>query len=205
VLPESPHPREVVFELRQLHLQLSLRADGVLGEDVEDELGAVDDPQPELVLQPPLLARVELVVYEQRLGSGAREGFLELDELPLADIRPRIRRHAALDEFADRLDAGGAQELPHLTELLVLVHPLGQNRDEKAALGLCPGRGVRLVWGHGLIMPSPRPEAKTRFGARPLPAARRRRLGRSGRNLPRSVRTRARARRRRRLPRGRGR
>src|SRR4029077_7671824 len=39
VLPEAAHPREVVLQLRQLDLELALGADGVLGEDVEDQLG----------------------------------------------------------------------------------------------------------------------------------------------------------------------
>ena len=40
--------------------------DGVLGEDVEDQLRAVDDARLERVLEQALLARVELVVDEQR-------------------------------------------------------------------------------------------------------------------------------------------
>src|SRR5262249_21075145 len=34
VLPHAAHPREVVIELRELDLELSLGTDGVLGEDV---------------------------------------------------------------------------------------------------------------------------------------------------------------------------
>ena len=43
VLPLPAHPRQVVLELRELDLELALGADGVLGEDVEDQLRAVDD------------------------------------------------------------------------------------------------------------------------------------------------------------------
>jgi hypothetical protein len=55
VLPHASHAWEVVFELGQLDLELPLGADRMLGEDVEDELRAVDDAQLELVLQAPLL------------------------------------------------------------------------------------------------------------------------------------------------------
>ena len=71
VLPGAPHPREVVLELRQLDLQLALGRDGVLGEDVEDQLGAVDHAGRERVLERSLLRRRELVVDEEHLGARA--------------------------------------------------------------------------------------------------------------------------------------
>src|SRR5205807_4469854 len=69
VLPHPPHPRQVVLELRELDLELSLGADGVLGEDVEDQLGAVDDPRLERVLERSLLRRAQLVVDDKHLRS----------------------------------------------------------------------------------------------------------------------------------------
>ena len=65
--------------------------DGVLREDVEDQLGAVDDPQLELVLEPALLAGIEVVVDDQRLGAAARNGLFELGELSLPHVGARIR------------------------------------------------------------------------------------------------------------------
>ena len=70
MLPHPPHPREVVFELRELDLELSLGTDGVLGEDVQDQLRAVDDPRLERVLERALLRRAELVVDDQDLCLG---------------------------------------------------------------------------------------------------------------------------------------
>ena len=43
VLPQAAHAREVVLELRELDLELAFGAARVLGEDVEDQLRAVDD------------------------------------------------------------------------------------------------------------------------------------------------------------------
>ena len=66
------HARQVVLELCQLDLELSLGGHGMLGEDVEDQLRPVDDARLEGVLEEALLRRVELVVDEQALGLGSR-------------------------------------------------------------------------------------------------------------------------------------
>ena len=57
VLPHAAHAREVVLELRELDLKLALGADGMLREDVEDELRPVDDARLERVLEHALLRR----------------------------------------------------------------------------------------------------------------------------------------------------
>ena len=98
MLPQAAHSREVVFELRELHLELPFRGHGMLREDVEDQLRPVDDPRLEGVLELALLDRRELVVDEQRFRARACERLLELDELSLADIRARLRLRSALDE-----------------------------------------------------------------------------------------------------------
>ena len=72
VLPGAAHARQVVLELRQLDLELALGRDGVLGEDVEDQLRAVDDAGGERVLERPLLRRRELVVDEEHLRASRR-------------------------------------------------------------------------------------------------------------------------------------
>ena len=154
MLPHAAHTREVVLQLSELNLELSLGGDGVLREDVENELRPVDHAQLELVLEPPLLAGIEIAVDDQRLGLHARNGLLELGQLSLADVRARIGRRPPLNYLTNGLDPRGAHELPHLPQLLVLIHSLRQYRDEKAALRLGSGRGVRLVLRHGLIMPS---------------------------------------------------
>ena len=65
MLPHASHTGEVVLELSELDLELPLGADRMLGEDVEDELRAVDDPCRERVLEPPLLSGRQLVVDEE--------------------------------------------------------------------------------------------------------------------------------------------
>ena len=84
VLPHAAHPRQVVLELRELDLQLSLGADGVLGEDVEDQLRAIDDARREGVLERPLLGWIELVVDDEDVGAAVGVERLQLLELALA-------------------------------------------------------------------------------------------------------------------------
>ena len=87
VLPHAAHAREVVFELGELDLELALRTAGVLREDVEDELRAVDHACLQRVLERTLLRRRELVVHEQDLGPRFGIGALELAQFSLARRR----------------------------------------------------------------------------------------------------------------------
>jgi hypothetical protein len=127
VLPHAAHAREVVLELRQLDLELSLGAVRVLREDVEDQLGAVDDPRLQLVLELSLLGRAQLVVDEQRLRAHGLVRLLELDELALADEGPGVRPRSMLDQRSHRLHTGGPCELCDLVELAALVRAGGQH------------------------------------------------------------------------------
>ncbi len=149
MLPHSPHPRQVVLELRELDLELALGAAGVLREDVEDQLRPVDDARLEKVLEPPLLARRELVVDEQRLGPRLGEGVLQLLELALADVGGGVRAQARLDHGVDGLDAGRPRQLTDLGELLALIGSLGQDGDDEPTLRIRPGGGIGLALGHG--------------------------------------------------------
>ena len=157
MLPHAPHAREVVLELCELDLELALGTSCVLGEDVEDQLRAIDDARAEGVLQAALLPGVELVVDDQRFGVGVLHEPLQLLELALTHVGPRIGSLTSLHELADRRDAGGAQEFAQLAQLLALVHSGAQHGDDESALGLRSGRGVRLVVGHSAIMPGIRP------------------------------------------------
>ena len=71
VRPQAPHAGEVVFELRQLDLELPLGRVGVVGEDVEDHRGAVDHRHAERLLQVALLAGHQLVVDGDQVGVGS--------------------------------------------------------------------------------------------------------------------------------------
>ena len=155
VLPHPPHPREVVLELRELDLELPLGADGVLGEDVEDQLRAVDDPRLERVLERPLLWRAELVVDDQYLRARVPVRLLELVELPLADVRARVGQPPVLDNLADRLDARRPRELLELGELVGAVGPGWEHGNEEPPLGLGRPRAIGLSRRHPAVIMTP--------------------------------------------------
>ena len=141
VLPHAPHARQVVLQLRELDLELSLGRDGVLREDVEDQLRPVDDAGRQRVLERALLRRLQLVVDDQDLGGRIAVRGLELLELALADVAPRIGPDTMLDDLPDGRHAGGPCQLPQLRELLVTVHAFRQHREQEPPLGLgtaCP-------------------------------------------------------------------
>ena len=94
----------------------------------------------------PLLARVELVVDEQRLGARLGEGVLQLLELALADVGARVGRGAVLDELADGLDAGRARQLAELGQLLAVSAPLGSTATTNPRSGSAPGAGSGWRW-----------------------------------------------------------
>ncbi len=153
VLPHAPHAREVVLELRELDLELSLRATGMLREDVEDQLRAVDDASAECVLERPLLRRAQLVVGDEHLGRSSSVGLLQLAELPLAQERSRVGMASVLHDLADGHGTRRTSELAKLVELGVSVGALGIHTDEERALRLRPGCGIGLARSHCEIMP----------------------------------------------------
>ena len=148
VLPHPPHARQVVLELRELYLKLALGAAGVLREDVEDQLRAIDDTCLQCVLERSLLRRRELLVHQEHVGTAARELRLELGELPLADERPRIRTIAVLDQLGYRVDARGAGELTELRELFSAVRAFREHAENEPALRLRPRLGIGLARCH---------------------------------------------------------
>ena len=145
VRPQAAHAGHVVFELGQLDLHLALGRVGVAGEDVEDHGGAVQHRHVELRLEVALLARRELVVGDDDVRVGLLEQRLELVDLAGAEIEVRVRLVALLRQLAHGGDAGGAQQLLELGEVLVL----GRRGDGVGALLRPAGVGRRGVAGLG--------------------------------------------------------
>jgi hypothetical protein len=130
VRPQPAHAREVVLQLRELDLELALGAVGVVGEDVEDDGRAVDDRQAQLALQVALLTRRELVVDGDDVGVGRLRGDLDLLDLARPQLGVGVRLVAVLDRLPDDRDAGRAQQLAQLGEVLALL----QGGDAEGAL-----------------------------------------------------------------------
>ena len=132
--PQAPHPRQVVLELRELHLKLSLGAVCVIGEDVEDHRGAVDDRDTQRGLEVALLPRDELVVAGDQVRVGARDLGPKLRELAASQIAIGVGGPARLDQLARRRDPGGAEKLLELGEGIALARRAGNDSDRQRAL-----------------------------------------------------------------------
>ena len=130
VRPQPPHAGHVVLELGQLDLQLALGRAGVVGEDVQDHRGAVDHRRVDGRLEVALLPRRQLVVDGHEVGVAGLDRLLELGQLALAEVAVGVGRGALLGHLAGHGDAGRAQQLAQLGQV-VLVRPGG---DQQRAL-----------------------------------------------------------------------
>src|ERR1035438_5603177 len=79
----------------------ALRIPPLTGEDVEDELGAIDHPQIEFTLQVALLRWRQLVIEDDQIGRTRCDRAFQLLHLPAADERSGIWFLAPLKEFTD--------------------------------------------------------------------------------------------------------
>ena len=83
--------REAVAKLGEFHLGLAFLAAGVLGENVENDGGAVERRPAENLLEVVLLGGGELVVEDDRVGIDRVGGRLNLLGLTGTDVGGRIR------------------------------------------------------------------------------------------------------------------
>ncbi len=94
---------------------------GVVGEDVEDDRGAVDHRDVERRLQVALLARQQLVVAGDEVGAGPLDLRLQLVELAAPEVAVPVGSVADLDHLARGRDAGRPQQLLELGELILAL------------------------------------------------------------------------------------
>jgi hypothetical protein len=134
VRPQPAHARQVVLELCELHLKLSLGAVRVVGEDVEDHRGAVDHRYAQRLLEIPLLTWEELVVACHEVRVRAGDLGLHVRELAAPDVAIGIGSAADLDDLANVRDAGSPQQLLELGEWIVLAAGRGQRPQAQGAL-----------------------------------------------------------------------
>ena len=156
----------------------------VLGEDVEDELRAVDDAQLELVLEAALLAR-DRGRRRRRSDSASDPAtrLLQLDELALARRRCGDRARAGAGRAlrparrpavrrSSRISASSSSSST----------PWASTATRKPRSGSAPGAGSGWWWVTARLCPGSRRGAKLRSGRRPPRGARRQRSARCGRS-----------------------
>src|SRR5262249_40409523 len=116
MLPLAHEARQEVGELGQLDLQLALHGARTLGEDVEDERGAVDDLEAERAAEVALLHGRERIVGDHEIGALTLRGRLELVHLALAEVELRRGRLALLGDPAHHFRARRFGEAAQLVE-----------------------------------------------------------------------------------------
>src|SRR5262249_28038160 len=111
--------REEIGELGQLDLKLAFHGARALGEDVEDERGAVDDLEAERAAQVAFLDGRERIVGDHEIGALTLRGRLELIHLALAEVELRRGRLALLGDPAHHFRARRFSEAAQLVERLL--------------------------------------------------------------------------------------
>jgi hypothetical protein len=153
--PLATEAGEDVLELGQFDLEAALAGAGVLGEDVEDEGGAVEDFDVERLFEVALLGRGELVVEDDRRVVELRRLGDDLAQFALADVGCGVEGCKALAGLADNVSAGGVGEEGEFFEggpglpTAVGGWVLEVGSDEESALGL-GGGGMDGALGYGL-------------------------------------------------------
>ena len=115
-LTPAAQARQQVLQLGQLDLRLALLGLRVLGEDVEDQRGAVDDLDLDDVLEGAPLAGGQLGVADHRVGALGDDDVAQLLGLAGAEVGAGVRLRAALHESREDRRArrlGESGELAH--------------------------------------------------------------------------------------------
>jgi hypothetical protein len=111
-------PGKHVFQLRQLNLQLAFTGSRVSGEDVENELGAIDYSRIQDAFDISLLRRREIVIEQNYVGrnrGGCARNFFQLarpDQCGRFGAVPALRKFA--DDLGTRARSEGSQFIERL-------------------------------------------------------------------------------------------
>ena len=131
-LTPTAQTRKEILHLRKRHLRATGLAARVLGEDVEDEPGAVDDLHLDHLLQVTQLARAELSIADDGVGASGDDEIAELPGLAGTDIGRRVGTIATLDHAIEHKCARGLGQGSELAQaaLRLIRGALGPYADE---------------------------------------------------------------------------
>ena len=102
--------RQQVIELGEFHLQLAFAAARMAGENIEDQLRAVDDAAVHAALQVALLHRSQIAVEDNQRGLVRVRLGANLIEFAAADDGGRVHGLAHLQHAAGDHGAGAARQ-----------------------------------------------------------------------------------------------
>jgi hypothetical protein len=95
-----------ITELRDLDLELARQSAGALGEDIKDELAAIDNPKIKFLFEIARLRRTETVVEDRERRAVLARDRAQLADLALADKGARIDFLQILLDLAAYFRAG---------------------------------------------------------------------------------------------------
>ncbi len=122
--PHPLQPRQRVLELGQLDRQPGLVRLGAGGEDVEDQLGAVEHLHAGRLLQIAGLGGREVVVEDDHVGLRGGDQLRQLLELALAQVAVRVGLLQPLRHQPDHLGPGRFGQPREFLQRLFLVGPI---------------------------------------------------------------------------------
>jgi hypothetical protein len=85
--PHSLQAGQQVLKLGQFDLHHRLTGASASSEDVENEFGAIQNPNPDAILEGLPLSRREFVVEDYEIGVGSGHGLPKLIYLALPDVK----------------------------------------------------------------------------------------------------------------------
>src|SRR5690606_29675025 len=112
----AAQPGNQVLQLSELDLRLALLRPGMLGEDVEDERGPVDDLDLQLLLELAQLARRQFTVADDGVRARGGHDVEQFAYLPRTHVRGRVGPVAALDNAFQHGGTGGLGKPGELLE-----------------------------------------------------------------------------------------
>ncbi len=128
--PHAGQARQEILVLRKLHLQLTLAGPGPLGENIQNEAGAVKHLDAQFLRQNAHLGRRQLIVEDGEVAVVGFDQLLEFLDLAVAEEGSGLGRWARLDQRRHSLAPGGLNEggkllHRHVAGALMLVHARG--------------------------------------------------------------------------------
>ncbi len=140
---------EIVFELREFDLELSVGGFCALGEDVEDELRAIEDFMRERLGDDARLRRGEFAIEDDEFGVVVEGMELDLLQFSRTDEAFGVGRFAALFDDAHDVDACRTAQFDHFFAPFsgIFFAQIEVDEDCGGAFGLRGGIGLGAEFG----------------------------------------------------------
>ena len=132
VRPHPFQPGHRVLELRKLNLEMGLMGSSMSREDVENNLGPVDDLDLEGSFEISRLSRSQVVIEDDHVGLVGLHQFLELLDLARANIGGDVDLLPLLQHGGDDMKASRLCQPANLVKRVVLGRVvIGKNNPDK--------------------------------------------------------------------------